>query len=57
MHLAFLLSIFLVRKPVDKVFECFVTDKVELEKYNGSKAISRLWTKDLDGEEMLYFDP
>lgn len=34
LHLAFLLSIFFVRKPVEKVFECFVTEKVEVEKYN-----------------------
>lgn len=54
LHFAYFLAIFLVRKPVDKTIECYVTDKVELEKYNQNN--DNLWTKEVDGEDMLYFD-
>jgi hypothetical protein len=54
MHFAYFLALFLVRKPVEKTIECFVSDKVELEKYNQNN--DNLWTKEVDGDDMLYFD-
>jgi hypothetical protein len=52
LHLAFFLSIFVVKKPLEEQLVCLVTERVDLTKYN--EEFVEIKTE--NGRQMMYFE-